>query len=192
MVLSAYYLARRVSFTWLCVGKCNRNKLQLANNGECLNAKHKHACLFLSCFCAVLFFRWVSHVTFFTQHDKVGLLSMANAGPDTNGSQFFITTVPTSHLDGKHVVFGQVLKGLGVIKMLESIETQEDVPEKVKENSFQCGVFKNSVTPQKNVMNNGVDSETGQNFQISRWQISLMSVPTPSSAAVRHRRVWRA
>lgn len=148
MVLSAHYLARQVSFTWVCIGKCNRNKLQLANNGECLNTKRKHACLFLSCFCAVLFFCWVSYFTFFTQHDKVGLLSMANAGPDTNGSQFFITTVPTSHLDGKHVVFGQVLKGLGVVKMLESIETQEDVPEKVKKIVFNV-VFLKTQWPQK-------------------------------------------
>merc|ERR1719219_122839 len=86
------------------------------------------------------------------KHRRPGLLSMANAGPDTNGSQFFVTTVATPHLDGRHVVFGTVLEGMKVVREIEKQNATppkdpvviEDSGELPLENGFKDATYRGS------------------------------------------------
>lgn len=75
------------------------------------------------------------------KHFGAGTLSMANAGPNTNGSQFFLCTAPTPWLDGKHVVFGQVVKGYDVVKAMEAVGSPSGQTSK-KVTISDCGQVK--------------------------------------------------
>ncbi|CAK7895837.1 peptidyl-prolyl cis-trans isomerase Cpr6p [[Candida] anglica] len=94
-------------------------------------------------------------------HDKPFLLSMANAGPNTNGSQFFITTVPTPHLNGKHVVFGQVIQGKSLVRQIERCEKANDKP--VDDVVIaDCGELDSDYVPEQSA---GTDDGTGDIYE---------------------------
>lgn len=80
---------------------------------------------------------------FTLQHTEPGILSMANAGPDTNGSQFFITTIVTDWLDGRHVVFGKVISGMEIVQQVEALGSRSGKPSK-KVIVADCGEIKAS------------------------------------------------
>ncbi|KAL2240317.1 UNVERIFIED_CONTAM: Peptidyl-prolyl cis-trans isomerase CYP40 [Sesamum indicum] len=73
------------------------------------------------------------------KHSRKGMLSMANSGPNTNGSQFFIVTTQATHLDGKHVVFGKVIRGLGVVRAIEYVSTIDNCCPTIDVVVIDCG-----------------------------------------------------
>lgn len=76
---------------------------------------------------------------FFMNHAGPGLVSMANAGANTNGSQFFITCAPCDFLDGKHVVFGRVIEGMAVVRRIEDTPTGQQNRPKLPVLISECG-----------------------------------------------------
>jgi len=87
------------------------------------------------------------------KHDVPGILSMANAGPNTNGSQFFITVVPTSWLDGYHTIFGKVINGIDVVYAISKVEVSKPGDKPLKD------IIMEKVTIERRVPSNSATKE---------------------------------
>ncbi|CCE63083.1 hypothetical protein TPHA_0D04490 [Tetrapisispora phaffii CBS 4417] len=104
---------------------------------------------------------------FTVKHDKPFLLSMANAGPNTNGSQCFITTVPTPHLDGKHVVFGEVIEGKRIVRLIENLQCDQENNKPLYDVKIdECGILPNDYEVPENAEETPMD-QYGDNYEDS-------------------------